>query len=225
MTPTRTTAFLFLAVGLIAFSLPLAGNSAAAQRSRDRSNEKSGSASKKTTESPAKSPAKPKASSEASGFAAYEIIAQRNVFNPNRSASKKNDDGDKPEPTPAPPTVDLLGTWVTDRQAVAFIEGADANLNGAPGVGDRVAGWTIGAIDTEKVVLEKEEQKISWPVGRRLERGEGGEWKLAGAASPHAKTSSSSTGSSSASSRADDNAGSDDMLKLMRERRQREMKK
>ncbi len=158
------------------------------------------------------------ARARAKGFADYEIVAQRNIFDPNRSGSRssRNSGGNL---GPVADQVQLVGTWLTNRQVVAFTEGNKPEYTRTPALGASFEGWRFTEITTGHVVLVKGANKIVWQVGQRLERNGKGEWQLAGTSeSPMQPAASAPTAPPSESD-------AKDILQQMRERRQREMNK
>ncbi len=157
----------------------------------------------------------------AKSFADYEIVLQRNIFDPNRSGSRRyrNSGADS---GPVSDQVQLVGTWLTDRQVIAFLEGNRPGYSGTTALGGGFDGWRFADITTQHVVLVKGPNKIVWPVGQRIERNGKGDWQLAGASSSPMQPAAS--GPSTPSTLQSEGAAKD-MLQLMRERRQREMSK
>jgi len=69
--------------------------------------------------------------------------------------------------------LDLLGTVVTDQVPTAFVSGRDPLRPG-----QRLADWEVRSIDTEGILLAKQGEELQWPVGRRIQRIDKGDWKL-----------------------------------------------
>jgi hypothetical protein len=90
--------------------------------------------------------------------------------------------------------LDLLGTWIAAERSVAFIDGNRRALNNEVVVGASFGNWTVERIDTAGVVLSREERRIEWPVGQRLERVDEGDWNLAGRSTLSGATSSRNNG-------------------------------
>ena len=154
----------------------------------------------------------------AKGFSDYEIVAQRNIFDPNRSGSRRDRNSGE-NSGPVADQVQLVGTWLTNRQVVAFIEGNRPGYTGTPSLGASFEGYRFADITTEHVVLVKGDNRIVWPVGQRIERNGKGEWHLAGASAAPMQPATAAPATAESESTAKD------LLQLMRERRQREMNK
>ncbi len=157
--------------------------------------------------------------SQTQGFGEFRVIVERNIFDPNRRPFARPVETGPVETADPAETVDLLGTWISNRQTVAFLEGSRPELSGTVEPGGRVGGWRVSGIENGRVVLEKGAEQLDWPVGRRMERTDAGEWVLAGSAMPSANPAPSSSAGVSSSSRGD---GDMDLLQRLRERRQRE---
>lgn len=164
-------------------------------------------------------------------FARYQIVIERNIFDPNRRPRTRAETGNT-EPVEQKETINLVGTWISNRELLAFLEGSRPEHTGASPRGAEFDGWQLTDINAGRVVIEKEGRKIEWPVGHRLERSPDGEWELGGTAtavssrpsrsSPGGRSSASGGGTSSAASTAPSPAQAEDLLQRMRERRQRE---
>ncbi len=161
-------------------------------------------------------------------FEAFKIIAQRNIFDPNRSAP-----GRAPrvrEEAPKPVRIDfltLLGSMSYEKGQFAFFDGTRPEYRKSVKAGDSIAGYKVAAVLPNEVSLEAEGKTVSVPVGAQLKRLDDGEWKLNavvesfGGASPSPETPSSS-GSSSTETKTDSSGGESDALKRMLMRRQQE---
>ena len=103
----------------------------------------------------------------------FSIITQRNIFDPNRQASRPRDTVQvtrTPAPTPVPVrTIDLYGAFIRDNEAIALV-GGDTVLSGELRIGDKLGDWEVTAINTMGVLLTKEDDMMSWAVGQRCRR-------------------------------------------------------
>lgn len=114
----------------------------------------------------------------------FSIITQRNIFDPNRQASRPRDTVQvtrTPAPTPVPVrTIDLYGAFIRDNEAIALV-GGDTVLSGELRIGDKLGDWEVTAINTMGVLLTKEDDMMSWAVGQRLQKAGDQDWQTAGA--------------------------------------------
>lgn len=116
------------------------------------------------------------------GFEAFRILVDRNIFNHNR----------KPAPQPggaaraqqdyvAPQAADrlaLVGALIDEFGAVAFFSGSKAEYQGVTKQGDSIAGFVIEKIESERIVLRCNGIETVLAVGTSMEREEGGEWQI-----------------------------------------------
>jgi len=95
----------------------------------------------------------------------YTIIADENVFHPNRKIPPEK----KAEPAPLPkPEVILYGTVIADNVSLAYLEDLKAPRN-TPGrgkrqitmkTGDILSGFTLKEIEADKIVMVRGEEKM-----------------------------------------------------------------
>ena len=121
----------------------------------------------------------------ADDFDAYRVVIERNIFSPDRHASSATYEIDTATTqttataaVAAEDRIDLLGTWITDRQAIAFTEGNRSEFSATPAVGEELGGWRIAAIDARGITLTDAERTLHVRVGERIVRGEGEDWRV-----------------------------------------------
>ncbi|HOR26449.1 MAG TPA: hypothetical protein PLS90_00100 [Candidatus Sumerlaeota bacterium] len=171
------------------------------------------------------------AEGEPPGFEAYALILERNIFDPQRRprAPERPEEAPRDAPPPPPPrveSIELLGTWITEQQALLFTEANRDEYRGTLDVGSRLGEFRIAAVEPGFAVLEGDGERLTWPVGYRLERREDEPlWRLAGRASGVARDRPTTATTSSSRSSASSSSGGEaagDMIQRMRERRLRE---
>ena len=98
----------------------------------------------------------------------YTIIADNNLFNPERKISiEKKTPGDQ-QPLPKPDVV-LYGTLITDTLRFAYLEDMKAPRNTTGRgrrqtvmkIGDSLSGFVLKEIDPDKIVMVKGDEKIT----------------------------------------------------------------
>ncbi|MEN6627036.1 MAG: hypothetical protein ABFD69_12495 [Candidatus Sumerlaeia bacterium] len=163
-------------------------------------------------------------------FEKFELIVQRNIFDPNRRAGRRAEDTSAT--TPVLDTIDLLGTIIEGGEAVAFTEGSNADNSRTLRLGETIADMKVAAISTEGLKMLAGDLTVEWPVGKRLTRQEGQAWTVADSpARPSSPRPSFRTGrsgnrtgrGSSVQQGNTSNTNTADTLARMRERRKREM--
>lgn len=177
----------------------------------------------------------------------YTLLTQRNIFDskrrpPSTRASDSHPDVPAEPTAPAPQTVRLTGVVVRDAVALAMFSGPNSEFSGTRRVGDALAGYTIRVIDTHSVILADGDQELRIPVGGGLSGGSETGWTVldvidtranagdtpnSGTAATGAATSPAGSGTPTSVPDADGAASDADdpraeLLRRMRERRQRE---
>jgi hypothetical protein len=174
-------------------------------------------------------------------YSAFRIIAERNIFNPNRSGRSGRSAGRAAsEGRVATPSFALVGTMCYEQGRFAFFDGSSSDYRKALEPADSIAGYKIAAITPGHVKLESTNgQPIDLAVGMQMKKQDEGDWLLvAGAES--SKTpghSPASAGSPDPSVAADDKtetaeatdadpAGpADEVLKKLMQKREQELNK
>jgi hypothetical protein len=151
-------------------------------------------------------------------FAAFKIITDRNIFNPNRRAGRR-DQGDEPKPRHTD-TLTLVGTLVSEKGIYAFFDGASSDLRKVLGPGASIATYRIAQITPDEVKLEAGTNTVHLRVGMQMRREEEGEWSLVKGSGPALSLSATSSASSGDSSSGDDS----DIVKRLMQQREQELK-
>ena len=127
-------------------------------------------------------------SAPALDYKSFQIISQRNIFNPGRSGRKP-----AASKTAKPPKVDsftLVGTMSYEKGRFAFFDGSGAEYRKTLKPADTIAGYKIAEIAADYVKLGAvSNQTIRLPVGSQMKREEGGFWVLAGRVEPSISSS------------------------------------
>ncbi|MEO6246005.1 MAG: hypothetical protein ABIQ12_11290 [Opitutaceae bacterium] len=127
-------------------------------------------------ESSAKTPARTDtATAPAGSFDGFRAIADRNIFNPNRTGRRERS---TEEIAPRLDQITLVGTMESDRGLRAFFDGSSSAYRKALRAGDSIESFKVTQVSPTGVELEREGQPVSMRVGQQLRRPEGGEWKL-----------------------------------------------
>jgi hypothetical protein len=146
---------------------------------------------------------------EATGFAAFKIIAERNIFDPNRQQPgvKRSD-----EETPKPVRIDfitLVGSMSYEKGDFAFFDGTQSEYRKSVKLGDSIAGYKLAHVGHDKVTLENDGKNLEMPVGGQLKRLDEGEWKLSDQAESYTSAASASSSTSGRGERKDRNSASE----------------
>lgn len=154
-------------------------------------------------------------------FVAFQIVSERNIFNPHRSKRS----GDRPPPRPEPEKrvkmdrFALLGTMSYEKGRYAFFDGSSSDFRKVAKPEDLIAGFKITEIAPTCVKLQLTNGTLlELCVGMQMKRSEDADWQLAGRADGSNGSSSSGSSSSSGNSTPE----SDDVLKRLLQRREQD---
>jgi hypothetical protein len=168
-------------------------------------------------------------------FSAFQIIPQRNIFNPNRYPIRS---GYRPQPRlrAGVPTFSLAGTMSYRKGMFAFFSGNNSDYEKALQVGGTIAGYTVTKIGWESVEMKfGGTNTVEMKVGAVMQL-QGGDWQLAepgelsqpvAPVTPANETQTQTDNSSAGETPPPANvnaAGNDTLKKLMQQRQQEESK-
>jgi hypothetical protein len=134
--------------------------------------------------------------------AAFRIIAERNIFNANRSGGTVRPS----TPTRRPATVEtfaLVGTMAYEKGTFAFFEGSRSEFTKVLKADGIIAGHKLLNIQAKSVTLEADGKEIELPVGSQMRREDEGAWQVSEARGGIALAASASSDSSNRSGRSD----------------------
>ncbi len=166
-------------------------------------------------------------------FERFQLILDRNIFDPDRRGPRQRDRERRPEP-PREESFTLLGTMSYADKQLAFFNGTDSDWTGAIKLGESLGNHKLTSVEYDKVVLDFDGKIIELRVGSgRSKRGDE-EWRtLEEGRSVSGRTSSRRFSSSSSSDNATNSDDSDapdlsglesnDILKQLMERRKQQM--
>ncbi len=152
---------------LCALLLPVLAGAAEGRRSRERDADGVRPATPAAAASGAVAPA--------DGFDAFRLIAEKNIFNPNRVGLTRA------APEARPPRVDtiaLVGTVELDGRRAALFDSAEAAFRKTVREGETIADFTVAKITPAGVDLAREGRTQPVRVTEQLRRPEGGEWSV-----------------------------------------------
>jgi hypothetical protein len=171
-------------------------------------------------------------STTSADYSDFQVIVQRNIFNPSRFPSYRS--GYRP-PERGAPTFSLAGTMSYRKGMYAFFSGTSPEYQKALQQGGMIAGYTVTNIDFAGVHLQNAGKEVHMTVGSAM-RQEGGGWVLSMPGqwneSPVTDTGSESsaatspgTGATSTDTLPSGGAASDVLKRLMELRKQQEQQK
>ncbi len=187
------------------------------------------------------------AADKPAGYAAYKLVWQRNIFDPQRRAPEPERSRRSSAPatsaSPRTPSFRLSGTMVSDGRLLAFFGGSSSDFNKVITTGEKIADFTVKKIDAVEVELTRGDQTYQLGLGQQLTMGERIEIGAASGASlasspagtpaggessggpPPATTSAGDGASAAPSSNSPASTGIDDVRRRMEERRKQQMNK
>lgn len=146
------------------------------ERVKDKESKKASKEAAKAAATSTKSGATPEAPRNPSEFEAFRLIADRNIFNPNRTRARG--------PEEAPPKVDtvaLVGIVHDDGKIVAVFDSPDESFRKALQVGEKIADYSVTTIAEDHIELTgKDGKAFPFRMSQQLRRVEGGEWRTTG---------------------------------------------
>jgi hypothetical protein len=137
---------------------------------------------------------------------AFRIVAERNIFNANRSGGQVRLSSSR-----RPARVEsftLVGTMAYEKGAFAFFDGSSSEFSKAVKTGGVIAGYKIVDVLVNAAKLEADGKIIELPIGSAMRREDEGTWRLGEAADGNAGTTYAPSRESSHSSRHDSNGRS-----------------
>jgi hypothetical protein len=171
-----------------------------------------------TGPAPTNSAAQP-ASPARPDYSAFKIIADRNIFDPNRSPRRRG--GGPPTKPKVTEYFSLVGTLSYEKGTFAFFDGTSSEYRKALKPADAIAGYKVTNIAADVVQLASGTNQLELHVGMQMRREDEGEWLLAGQSQVYASASTASSAASPAGSGGDE----DEVLKRLRQKREQELSK
>jgi hypothetical protein len=133
---------------------------------------------------------------------AFRIVAERNIFNANRSG------GAVRLPSRRPTSVEffaLVGTMEYEKGAFAFFEGSSSEFTKAIKADSVIGGHKLMSIAATGVKLEADGKEIELPVGSQMRREDQGAWQVTETRGGFSTSSSANGESSSRNGRSERN--------------------
>ena len=162
-------------------------------------------------------------------FPAFRIIAERNIFNQNRSGRSGRSYDRSRERRVRTEAFALRGTMSYEKGRFAFFEGTSSDYRKAVQPADTIAGFNIAAVGPDYVRLESNGKEVELRVGMQMKKPEGADWELASgtdsvdiatAAQASSETNTTQNGTTAEPSAA---GGESDILKRLMQKREQEL--
>lgn len=151
-------------------------------------------------------------------FADFQLIAERNIFNGNRSGQRVSARPGAPQIPARVESFTLVGTLNADGRKTAFFDGSESAFRRSVRKNEQFAGFTLKEIWPAGVQLEEGTNLIALRVGTALRREDEGHWRYA----EPGNYGSSHGGGSDRSAGGGGGAEANEVLRRLIEQRERE---
>lgn len=151
-------------------------------------------------------------------FSSFQIISERNIFNPNRTARHKR--GSRTESVAD--AFSLVGTMSYNKGTYAFFDGTSSDYRKVLQNAGTIAGYKVTDITPTAVKLANGDKQLVMKVGTQMRREEKGSWQLASTGELPVATTESADAAPAEPSASDSDSGGNDVLKRLMKQREQE---
>lgn len=151
-------------------------------------------------------------------YDSFRAIVDKNIFNSKRSGRSSGGNREARRPARVD-TLSLVGTMNYDKGPLAFFQGSDGDYRKAVSPGAKIAGFRIAAVEAQAVTLQDGTNTYKLSLGTEMRREDGGAWKVNEWSEPAVDASAGSSASSSGDAGGEEN----EILKKLRQKREKEM--
>jgi hypothetical protein len=153
----------------------------------------------------------------ATDFSSFQVISERNIFNPNRTARHKR--GNRPQPVAD--AFSLVGTMSYAKGTFAFFDGTSSDYRKVVQNAGTIAGYKVTDITPTAVKLASGDKQLVMKVGTQMRREEKGSWQVVATSElPVEITESADATPSEPAASNSDSEGNDVLKRLMKQREQ-----
>jgi hypothetical protein len=156
-------------------------------------------------------------------YSYFRIIADRNIFNPDRYPRQSRSSRRGGREGPLVDAFSLVGTMSYPKGTFAFFDGTSSDYRKVLKLDDAIAGYKVTGITPNAVTLKAADKQIEMKVGSQMRHEDQGGWQLVSqneSLVEAAENSAEDTSSSSATESSSGGEGSDVLKKLMQQREQ-----
>ena len=159
-------------------------------------------------------------------YSSFQIIVERNIFDPNRYAHTSHSRGRTI--SPSAPYFSLVGTLSSRNGMLAFFDGNDSDYRKVLSPDGVIAGYKVVEITLRGAKLEAAGKPVVMKVGAQMRQEGKGEWQLAGSGELPAATAGTEAPATDETPAASPASGSasepNDVLKKLMQQREQELK-
>lgn len=152
-------------------------------------------------------------------FSNFQVISERNIFNPNRTARHKH--GNRPQPVAD--AFSLVGTMSYAKGTFAFFDGTSSNYRKVVQNAGTIAGYKVTDITPSAVKLANGDKQLVMKVGTQMRREEKGAWQLAATSELPVETTENADVAPTETAASDSDSGGNDVLKRLMKQREQEL--
>ena len=181
------------------------------------------SADRRRGAAPASSAPPAAASSVANGqgFEAFQLILERNIFNPTRVGRTRVADEEKPARSDE---ITLVGIVRYDDRGLAVFHSPEPSFRREVGEGGEIADFKVLRVDAGGVELQRGDQPLKLVVSQQIRRVEGGDWTVSAPRTPPADPRAGS-GRAAEAVPVEIPANASEVLKRLMKQREQQLKK
>ena len=156
-------------------------------------------------------------------YPSFRIIAERNIFDPNRYPHTTRTV--RRTANNRTPAFSLVGTMTYKKGMLAFFDGTDSDYRKVLGLNGVINGYTVAEITLHGVRLESAGKSVEMKVGAHMRQEGKGEWQLAESGELPASAAEAGPATPDAPPpSADSSSEGNDVLKKLMQQREQELK-
>lgn len=155
------------------------------------------------------------------GFEAFQLILERNIFNPTRVGRTRVADEEKPARSDE---ITLVGIVRYGDRGLAVFHSPEPSFRREVGEGGEIADFKVLRVDAGGVELQRGDQPLKLVVSQQIRRVEGGEWTVSAPRTPPADPRASS-GRPAETAPVEIPANASEVLKRLMKQREQQLKK
>lgn len=149
-------------------------------------------------------------------FSNFQVISERNIFNPNRRGRRVN------RPERVADAFSLVGTMSYSKGTFAFFDGTTSEYRKALQNSGTIAGYQVTEITPTSVKLARGDKQLTMKIGTQMRREEKGSWQLAASGELPAETVENTDSAPAETATSDSSNEGNDVLKRLMQQRERE---
>jgi hypothetical protein len=152
-------------------------------------------------------------------FSNFQIISERNIFNPNRTARHRHDNRSQR----VADAFSLVGTMSYAKGTFAFFDGTSSDYRKVVQDAGTIAGYKVTDITPTAVKLANGDNQVVMKVGTQMRREEKGSWQLAATSELPVDTTETADAAPAETVSGDSSGEGNDVLKRLMKQREQEL--